>query len=157
MARQSRRTNPTSAVAGGPSLTGAVYAGAILGMMMASAFIAIGAVILMPYMDPKSARFMAFAQRRFSAHMVVMAVVAFYPLWAAIGALAGLVLVVFERAVPGAGLGSPNLAYTAALAGLAIMCFVPAGLMLKRSAPAVAALGLAFAGLYGWALPHFAE
>lgn len=137
-------------------MTDSVIAGALMGLMMASVFVAVGAIILLPYVDPRSPQVQMLVERGGNSRRFVMVVLAFYPAWAVIGALAGLVLVAFERGVPGGGLGSPNLAFTAALLGFTLLGSAPAAMLLRRSAPAVVTMGLAFAGLFGWALPHFA-
>ncbi len=138
-------------------MTDAVLAGAFLGMPMASIFVAVGAVILLPYVDPKSPTVQLLAARDGNTTRFVTIVLAFYPAWATIGAVMGLVLVAIERGAPGAGMGSPNLVYTVVLVGLAVLMATPAAYFLRRSAPAVIVMGLSFAGVFGWALPHFAS
>jgi hypothetical protein len=135
----------------------AVFAGAFLGMLMASIFVGVGAIILLPYVNPKSPTIQLLANRGGNSTRFVMIVLAFYPAWAAIGAATGLILVAIERGAPGDGLGSPNLAFTAALVGFSIIITAPLIYLLRRSAIAVAVMGLSFAGIFGWALPHFAS
>lgn len=137
-------------------MTDAAIAGVFLGMLMASVFVSLGAIILFPYVDPKSNRIKLIAERGANTTQFVMAVLAFYPGWAVVGALTGLLFLAFERAVPSDGLGSPNLAFTLALLGFSVLITVPAAYLLARSKVAVVLMGLAFAGLFGWALPHFA-
>jgi hypothetical protein len=138
-------------------MSDALVAGAFLGMLMASIFVGVGLLILLPYVNPKSPTIQGLANRGGNATRFVMIFLAFYPAWAAIGAATGLVLVLIERGAPGDGLGSPNLAFTAALVGFAVLVTAPLIYLLRRSAIAVAVMGLSFAGIFGWALPHFAS
>ena len=138
-------------------MSDAVVAGAFLGMLMASVFVSVGVVILLPYINPHSPTLQTLAERGGNSTRFVMIVLAFYPAWAAVGAVTGLVLVAIERGAPGDGLGSPNLVYTAVLVGFSILIGAPAALILRRSAIGVAVMGLSFAGIFGWALPHFAS
>ena len=138
-------------------MSDAILAGAFLGMLMASIFVGIGLIILLPYVSPKSPTIQLLANRGGNSTRFVMIVLAFYPAWAAVGAVTGLILVAIDRGAPGDGLGSPNLAFTLALAGFAIIITTPLAYLLRRSAIAVTAMGLSFAGIFGWALPHFAS
>lgn len=132
-----------------------VIAGAMLGMMMASIFVALGAMAILPYLDPNSPRIQSMTAGG-STGRILAVVVALYLVWAAVGALTGLLNAALDRAVPGGGLGSPNLVFTSALLCLSVLLTVPAALVFRRSAPAIGAIGAAFAGLFGWALPYFA-
>ena len=53
--------------------------------------------------------------------------------------------------------GMSGFVFTAVLVGFAILIAAPAALLLRRSVIGVAVMGLSFAGIFGWALPHFAS
>ena len=113
-------------------MSDAILAGAFLGMLMASIFVGVGLIILLPYVNPKSPTIQSLANRGGNSTRFVMIVLAFYPAWAAVGAATGLILVAIERGAPGDGLGSPNLAFTAALVGFAIIVAVPLACLPSR-------------------------
>ena len=135
----------------------AVLTGAFLGMLMSSIFIAGGALLLLPYMGAHSPLVRVVAERGAPTRLVVLVVLAFYPTWAAIGAVTGLVYVAFEEGAPGGGLGSPNLAHTLTVIGLALLMATPAAYFARRSARGIFVLAMVFAGIFGWLLPYFAS
>ena len=126
-------------------------------MLMASVFVSVGAIILLPYVDPNSRTIQILAKRGNNALRFVIIVLAFYPVWAAIGALTGLLFQLLEHSAPTEGLGSPNLIFTAVLLSFTLLAALPTAFFLRRSLPAVTVMAVAFAGLFGWALPYFAS
>ena len=133
----------------------AVIAGAASGLLMASVFVAVGALMLFPYVKDPPPRFRLLMER-FSPSKIVMSTVIFsYPVWAVVGAVAGLLYKASQDS-SGTGLGSPNLAFTLSVLVLAAMIAVPLGLLLRRVAAGVAAMTVVFAGVFGWLMPLLA-
>lgn len=77
-------------------------------------------------------------------------------LWTALGMVFGLVLLGFEDRVPRDGLGSPNLAFTLFVIFWSVVAFAPVAMLLKPARRHVLAAALAFAGVFGWLMPHMA-
>ncbi|MBM3947732.1 MAG: hypothetical protein FJ312_00545 [SAR202 cluster bacterium] len=135
----------------------AVFVGLYLGLLMASVFISLGAIMLFMYVKSPTPTFSALSRRMAPSKMVMGGIMFAYPFWSILGILAGFMYWSFSGAAPGRWLASPNGAYTAAVIIFAVMATLPLLLVLKRVAPGVLAVALVFAGLYGWALPYFAE
>ena len=69
----------------------------------------------------------------------------------------GVLYLVSVEQAPGGGLGSPNLAFTAAVVVIGAAMAAPFALLLRRVVAGVVAIALAFIGVFGWMLPYFAE
>jgi len=135
----------------------AMAAGTYLGLLMASIGITLGALMLFSYVRRPSPGFASVASRFPPSKMVVYGVVLSYLLWTVLGFIAGVAYWGFAENWPGRGLASPNGAYTTTILILGILGILPIGFFLRRVLPGVFAVFLIFIGLYGWALPYFAE
>ena len=58
--------------------------------------------------------------------------------------------------MPGGGIGSPNVAYTLAILGIAVLLAAPLAIVLCRMLIGVLTLTLLFVAIFGWFLPYFA-
>jgi hypothetical protein len=77
-------------------------------------------------------------------------------LWTALGIIFGLALLGFEDLAPEGGLGSPNLTFTLFVVFWSVVAFAPVAMLLKPARRHVFAAALAFAGVFGWLMPHLA-
>jgi hypothetical protein len=77
-------------------------------------------------------------------------------LWTALGMVFGLALLGFEDRVSEGGLGSPNLAFTLFVVFWSMVAFAPVAILSKPARRYVLAAAVAFAGVFGWLLPHLA-
>ena len=133
----------------------AVIAGAASGLLMASVFVAVGAIMLFVYVKDPPPGFRALLGRFSPSKMVMSFVIFAYPVWAVVGAIAGLLYNASQDS-SGTGLGSPNLAFTLAVVVLAVMVAVPLGLVLRRVATGVVGMAALFVGVFGWLMPALA-
>jgi hypothetical protein len=76
-------------------------------------------------------------------------------MFTALGMVLGMALAGIEDRRPSGGLGSPNLVYTVMVVALAAVVVIPMFVLPALRRPAIAA-ALAFAALYGWAMPWLA-
>lgn len=130
--------------------------GAVIGMLMASVFITISMISLFLVLKNRREQMMP-VMEKYPPMTLAMGIVALsYPTWAVIGgALALLYRVSLEQA-PGGGIGSPNLAYTLAISGMAILLAAPLVILFRRMLIGVLAITLTFIAIFGWFLPYFA-
>ena len=133
-----------------------VAAGAASGILMASVFMAVAPIILFVLAKDPAPLFRAFLDKISPLALMMGSVVLGFPVWGLVGAVVGLLYWASTEAVPGGGMGSPNLLYTVAVVVVALAVAVPLGLMLRRVAPGIAVLTLTFVGLFGWLLPFLA-
>jgi len=77
-------------------------------------------------------------------------------LWTALGMVFGLALLGFEDRAPEGGVGSPNLAFTLFAVFWSVVAFAPVAMLMKPARRYVFAAALAFAGVFGWLMPHLA-
>ena len=130
--------------------------GAVLGMLMASVFITVSMISLFLVLKNRREQMMP-VMEKYPPMTLAMGIVAVsYPTWAVVGgALALLYRVSLEQA-PGGGIGSPNLAYTLAIVGIAILLAAPLAILFRRMLIGVLAITLIFVAIFGWFLPYFA-
>ena len=124
-------------------------------MLMASVFITISMINLFLVLKNRREQMMP-VMEKYPPMTLAMGIVALsYPTWAVIGgALALLYRVSFEQA-PGSGIGSPNLAYTLAISGMAILLATPLVILFRRMLIGIFAITLTFIAIFGWFLPYF--
>ena len=129
--------------------------GAVLGMLMASVFITVSMISLFLVMKNRRERMMP-VMEKYPPMTLAMGIVAVsYPTWAVIGgALALLYRVSLEQA-PGGGIGSPNMAYTLAVAAITILLAAPLAILFRQMLVGVVAVLLLFMAIFGWFLPYF--
>ena len=130
--------------------------GAVLGMLMASVFITVSMISLFLVLKNRREQMMP-VMEKYPPMTLAMGIVAVsYPTWAVVGgALALLYRVSLEQA-PGGGIGSPNLAYTLAIVGIAVLLAAPLAILFRRMLIGVLAITLIFVAIFGWFLPYFA-
>ena len=131
-------------------------AGGMSGLLMASVFITVSALILFSLMrqSPET------VQRRFGRpdpfrHIMAIVLLS-YLVWASVGAGLGFAYGLVESSKPGDGLGSPNLVFTCVVAGTVILAS-PLAIPLRRVWPYFLALVACFVGIFGWFLPALAS
>ena len=140
-----------------PRAVSPILAGAAAGMLTASVFVSAGVLMVFSLVREPPPHLAEAARRLSSGALVFRLVVLSYPTWAFIGVLLGLAYIGVEAVNPGPGLGSPNLAFTLVVIVTAAAAGLPLFLILRRMAAGIAAICLAFAGSFGWLLPHFAS
>ncbi len=130
--------------------------GAVLGMLMASVFITVSMFSLFLVLKNRREQ-MAPLMEKYPPMTLAMGIVAVsYPTWAVIGgALALLYRISLEQA-PGGGIGSPNMVYTLAVLGMAVMMAAPIAILLRPMLIGVLILAITFIAIFGWFLPYFA-
>ena len=134
-----------------------LIAGIASGMFMAHIFITVGCLTMFfALKDPPPAFASMFA--RFRPGVLVMSLVIFsYPVWAVVGTALAFVFLASQNVAPGAGLGSPNLAYTVGVSVATIMMALPMIILAGRLWTGVACIALFSIATFGWMLPLFAS
>ena len=134
-----------------------LIAGLASGLFMAHIFVTIGCVTaFFALKDPPPA--FAVMLARFPPGVFVMSVVVFsYPVWCVIGTALALLFLALQNAAPGAGLGSPNIAYTIGVSVATILLALPIMVLAKRLWTGVAGIALFAIATFGWMLPHLAS
>ncbi len=132
----------------------AVLAGFLVGYAAGIAFTAMAAIMLV-----RLRQRVRFLERAISpalspvAVAVPVSLVAFL-VWTAIGMVFGLIFDGLEDAAPRGGLGSPNLAFTLLVLGTGLLPAAPFFVLLGSFRRHLAVALVAYAGLFGWGLPH---
>lgn len=130
--------------------------GAVLGMLMASVFITISMISLFLVLKNRREQMMP-VMEKYPPMTLAMGIVALsYPTWAVIGGILALLYRVSLEQAPGSGIGSPNLAYTLAISGMAILLAAPLAILFRRMLIGVLVITLTFIAIFGWFLPYFA-
>ena len=132
-----------------------VFAGFVVGFAISIAIAPLGAWMLISSNDRSG-----FAQRlappgtNFVALSVVLHLVAILTFTAA-GMILGMILMALEDRHPNGGLGSPNVAYTLIVVALTAVAVIPL-MVVPAVRRYVVIAGVAFAALFGWAMPWLA-
>ena len=134
-----------------------LIAGAASGLFMASVFISVGPVVLFFLAKDPPPALRAIMARVSSMTLVMGIVVLSYPTWAVFGAAMGLLYRASAGTDPSGALGSPNIAFTAAVVIAAAILWVPPAILLRRVMLGVVALAVTFMGVFGWLMPLLAE
>jgi hypothetical protein len=134
-----------------------VVAGVFSGLLMASATVAIGPIMLFYLAKDPSPFFRALLLRIPPVYMTMGLVVLAYPTWIAVGAVAGLLYGISDVEAPRGGIGSSNLLFTLAILVVAIMMAPPLAILLRKVVLGVAAMTVLFVGIFGWLLPFMAR
>ena len=130
--------------------------GAVLGMLMASVFITVSMISLFLTLKNRRERMMP-VMEKYPPMTLAMGIVALsYPTWAVVGGTLALLYRVSLEQAPGSGVGSPNLAYTLAIVGMAILLAAPLTILFRRMLIGVLTVTLLFVAIFGWFLPYFA-
>lgn len=134
-----------------------LIAGLASGVFMAQLFITIGCITaFFALKDPPPA--IAVMLARFPPGVFVMTIVVFaYPVWGVIGIVSAFLFLALQNATPGAGLGSPNLVYTAFVCFASVALALPLVILAKRLWSGVAGITLSSIAIFGWLLPLLAS
>ena len=130
--------------------------GAVLGMLMASVFITVSMVSLFLVLKNRRERMMPVMEKYPPMTLAMGTVAVSYPTWAVMGGILALLYRVCLEQAPGGGLGSPNLAYTLAILGIALALTAPLAIVFRRMLIGVLTITLTFLAIFGWFLPYFA-
>lgn len=134
-----------------------LIAGLASGVFMAQLFITIGCITaFFALKDPPPA--IAVMLARFPPGVFVMTIVVFaYPIWGVIGIVSAFLFLALQNAAPGAGLGSPNLVYTAFICLASVALALPVIVLAKRLWSGVVGITLSAIAIFGWLLPLLAS
>ncbi len=128
----------------------------MLGLLMASVFIAVGELMLFFIVKNRPPE-LQFLLGTMSPSVLAMGIVAVsYPVWGAVGAVNGVLYQISLNEAPGGGIGSPNLVYTLAIVIVSLLMAAPFFILFRSLLPWVVGLTVVFIGLFGWFLPYFA-
>ncbi len=135
-----------------------VLAGALCGLLMGTVFLGVAIYVLLSKGDTHD-RLGKMLPAGLSPTLVMLAmVIGVPPMSGLVGGIAGILYTVAEEAAPDAGLGSPNLVFTAVVLGLVALVALIWLLVVRKRPSAVAFTVLtAFAALFGWFLPLLAD
>lgn len=125
-------------------------------MLMASVFITVSMVSLFLVLKNRRERMMPVMEKYPPMTLAMGAVAVSYPTWAVMGGILALLYRVCLEQAPGGGLGSPNLAYTLAILGIALALAAPLAIVFRRMLIGVLTITLTFLAIFGWFLPYFA-
>jgi hypothetical protein len=130
--------------------------GAVLGMLMASVFITVSMISLFLVLKNRRDQMMP-VMEKYPPRTIAMGIVALsYPTWAVFGGILALLYRVSLEQAPGSGIGSPNLAYTLAISGVAVLLASPLAILFRHMLIGVLVITLIFIAIFGWFLPYFA-
>ena len=130
--------------------------GAMLGMLMASMFIAISMISLFLALKNRREQMMPIMEKIPPMSLAMGIVAMSYPTWAVIGGILALLYRISLEQAPGVGVGSPNMAFTLAIVIIALMIAAPLAIVFRGMRGGVLSCTLLFVGIFGWLLPYFA-
>ncbi|MBI2846530.1 MAG: hypothetical protein HYX82_01465 [Chloroflexi bacterium] len=133
------------------------FAGVACGLIMGMAFIGLGAIMLVPILGSRSAQHRPIPRSVNLTYIILPLSFFIVLLWGVIGGLFGLAYELVTNAIPGRGLGSPNLVFTAFILLLSVGSGVAIMLVQRRVQWESQTLVLAFAGIFGWLMPWLAS
>ena len=123
---------------------------------MASVFITVSMFSLFLVLKNRREQ-MAPLMEKFPPMTLAMGIVAVsYPTWAVIGGMLALLYRISLEQAPGSGIGSPNVVYTLAVLGMAVMLAAPIAILLRPMLAGIMTITLTFIAIFGWFLPYFA-
>lgn len=134
-----------------------ILAGTACGFLMGSTSVVVGSLMLLnapalfAKLEPRLPKGVT------PTPVLAMLALAIPILWGIAGGFLGLIYRFVRSAFPYAGLGSPNLAFTAAMLLIAIAATLPMLVVSRRHWGGFLALTIAFAALFGWLLPLLAS
>ncbi len=134
-----------------------ILAGIVSGLLMGTVFLWAGVFILWskPGIHNRLARFLPAGLP--PTLVMLLLVICVPPFLGLCGVIVGLLYRQAEVSFPGAGLGSPNLAFTLAVLSLAALVTLILLLARRSMAWPLLILNTAFIGIYGWILPLLAN
>ena len=130
-----------------------LLAGMASGVLMAKFFILIGSLTAFAALRNPTPGLTVLMERFPPGGLVIALVIIAYPVWTIIGIILALVFVGLQNGVPGGGLGSPNIAYTAGVSVAGVAIVLPLAIPFRRFWPALVAMCVTGVGTFGWLLP----
>ena len=130
-----------------------LIAGLAAGALMAKTFVTIWCLALFFLYRDQPTAFVALTRRISPTALVMGMVAAAYPLWGIIGVVLAFLFIALRNAAPGAGFGSPNMAYTLGVSIAAILLAAPLAVAFRRLRIALIATAATVAATFGWLLP----
>ena len=127
--------------------------GLATGAFMAHMFILIGCLTLFFMLKNPTPQIGAIMSRFAPGVLVFGLLAAAFPIF---GVVLAFLFLALENGYPGAGLGSPNLAYTLGITVASVALALPFAVLLSRFWPSVAAMTVAAIAIFGWLLPLLA-
>ncbi len=134
-----------------------ILAGVVSGLLMGTVFLGAGVFLLVSNPDIYERLAQRFHENMSPTLVMLSIVIAVPPLCGMFGGIAGLLYRVAEDSLPDAGLGSSNLAFTAAILSLATLVVLILLFTRKKAIRLGLIMSIAFAGLFGWILPLLAN
>ena len=134
-----------------------VFSGFVVGYAFSLLFTGVAAVMLIEARGRVPYLAKAIAPNIGAVQLAVPISILAFLAWTLVGLLLGLAYRAARLNLAGGGLGSPNWPFTLAML-MATVVFLAIVLYAWRRVPwRVLLMALAFAGMFGWAMPHLAE
>ena len=134
-----------------------VFSGFILGYAVSLVFTAVAAVAVVDARSRVPYLAKAIAPNINAVMLAVPISIVAFLFWTMAGMVLGLLYRGALDHLPGAGLGSPNWAFTLGVLLFTLTVLAAVFYAWQRLPWLVAALGALFGGLFGWALPYMAK
>ena len=131
-----------------------LLAGMASGVLMAKFFILIGSLTVFAALRNPTPRLTVLMERFPPGGLIIAMVIIAYPVWTIVGVVLTFVFLALQNGVPGGGLGSPNIAYTTGVSVAGIAIVLPLAIPFRRFWPALLAMSVTGAGVFGWLLPN---
>lgn len=134
-----------------------VFAGFVIGYAFSLIFTAVAAVMMVDARSTVPYLARAIAPNISPVQLAVPISLLAFLLWTLVGLVLGMLYRAARLNLEGGGLGSPNWPFTLAvvLGTLAVLAVVLYGW--RRAPRPVLLTAVAFAGMFGWGMPHLAE
>jgi len=134
-----------------------VFSGFVVGYAFSLLFTGVAAVMLIEARGRVPYLAKAIAPNIGAVQLAVPISILAFLAWTLVGLLLGLAYRAARLNLAGGGLGSPNWPFTLAIV-MATVVFLAIVLYAWRRVPwRVLLMALAFAGMFGWGMPHLAE
>ncbi len=127
------------------------------GALMAKVFISVWCVSAFFLLKDPPPAVAALTTRFPPGSMVMGVVVAAYPIWGVVALALAFLFLALQNALPGAGLGSPNAAYSVGVSLASALIAAPLAIAFRLVWRGIAATALASIGIFGWLLPFLAS
>ena len=131
-----------------------LLAGMASGVLMAKFFILIGSLTVFAALRNPTPNLAGVMDRFPPGGLIIAIVIIAYPVWTIVGVILALVFLALQNGIPGGGLGSPNIAYTAGVSVAGVAIVLPLAIPFRRFWPAFVAMCVTGAGVFGWLLPN---
>lgn len=133
-----------------------LIAGMASGVIMACVFVCVLAITLVSFFKESAIKSDNIITRISLGNMVFLLVILPYPMWGIIGVVLGLLYKLSLLALPGPGLGSPNLWFTIGIITVTVIMIGPFAIILKQIRMSLLVTACIFVGIFGWFMPYFA-